>query len=79
MLCRVPPEIRSLRADATGGLVGDDVDVDLGEVFAPALARGLGGEQHGEVGRQRLEAAGLDDLHPGRRGALVEGVDRCGA
>ena len=31
----------------------------------PSARGGLGGEQDREVGRQRLEAADLDDLHPG--------------
>ena len=49
-----------------GRLAGDrDRHVDVLELGLPALARGLGRELHGEVGRQRLEAADLDDLHPG--------------
>ena len=59
-----------------GRLVGGDDGVGFDELLAPALARGLGGEQDAEIGRQRLEAADLDDLDAGFRRALVEGVDR---
>ena len=49
--------------------------IDLRQRLAPALACRLHGEQDGEVRRQRLEPAHLDDLHAGRGGRAVELVD----
>jgi len=70
-----PARHQVLEPDPPGGLVREHVEVGLGERLAPALARGLRGEQHREVRRQRLEAADLDDLDAGCPGALVVGVD----
>ena len=52
-----------------------DLEIDLGELLAVALAGGVGGEPDGEVGRQRLEAAGLNDLHPGALGGGAVAVE----
>ena len=58
-----------------GGPATVDLEVGLRESLAEALARRLGGEQHRQVGRQRLEPGDLHDLHSRLRGARVEGVD----
>ena len=79
--------------EALQGAAGDDVrgpdlavgerqvgvEVGDGELLAPALARGLGGEQDEQVGRQRLEAAGVDDLDARLLGALAGGARSSGA
>ena len=63
--------------DDVGGAdlaVGDrqiGVEVGGGELLAPALARGVGGERDQQVGRQRLEAGHVDDLHARLLGALA--------
>ena len=75
-LCRVPPEMMSPSPIRPAGCWVVTIGVGFDQLLAPALARGLGGEQHAEVGRQRLEPADLDDLDAGLRRALVEGVDR---
>ena len=74
-LWSVPPERMSPGRGIPVGCWMLTRQVDVREPLVPALLRRLGRERHGEVGRQRLEAAHLDDLHPGLGGALVELVD----
>ena len=74
-LCSVPPEIMSEGRGMPGGPEKRHLEVGLREPLAEALLRRLGGEQHGQVGRQRLEPGDLHDLDPGLRGAVVERVD----
>ena len=74
-LCRVPPEMMSEALTAAVGERQVGVEVGDGELLAPALARGLGGEQDEEVGRHRLEAARVDDLHARLLGALAGELD----
>ena len=76
MLCIVPPDIPSENARHPARHPGHgDLEVDLGELLAVALARRLGGEPHREVGWQRLEPAGLDDLHAGGLGGGAVAVE----
>ena len=74
-LCSVPPEIMSEGRGMPGGPEKRHLEVGLCEPLAEALLRRLGGEQDGQVGRQRLETRDLHDLDPGLRGAAVERVD----
>ena len=52
------------------------LEVGLYERLFEALACGVTGERHEQIGGQRLEAARLHDLHAARFGRLVELVDR---
>ena len=65
----VPPETMSVGRGMPGGSWRVRIsDLCGGELFAVALPGGVRGKGDAHVGRERLEAADLDDLDAGRLG-----------